>query len=210
MSKEYFNERAKDWDKDPEKSERAKAFAREIDNFISGNKRINAFEFGCGTGLLSYYLKDSFEHITLADNSEGMIGVLKERIKKESIRNFTPLLTDIFTEEVEKNNHDVIYTLMTLHHVDDINKILRIFYQMLKPGGYLCIGDLDKEDGTFHSAEADFKGHKGFDILELSALLINGGFKIEFYKIFYEIIKNDNGKIKKFPLFLMIGKKNGA
>ncbi len=168
---------------------------------------MEAFEFGCGTGLLSFSLKDVFGKITLADNSMGMIEVLEEKIRKEGIPNFTPLLIDVFHEDYKKNAYDVVYTLMTLHHVKDIGKILRIFHRMLKPGGYVCIGDLDKEDGTFHSNDPHFDGHKGFDRKELSALLTYNGFEVKHYTICHEIIKTDNSNIKKYPLFLMIGKK---
>ena len=52
---------------------------------------------------------------------------------------------------------DLVYTLMTLHHIPDTAKILGSFQALLQPGGVLCIADLDKEDGSFHSHEADFR-----------------------------------------------------
>ena len=41
------------------------------------SKKMNALEFGCGTGLLSFALKNYFNEITLIDYSEVMIIVLK-------------------------------------------------------------------------------------------------------------------------------------
>lgn len=205
----HFDKQAKEWDQDPKKTERAITIAKEMTDFIQPDKTMNAFEFGCGTGLLSYQLKDFFKTITLTDTSEGMIKVLQEKITNENIKNFKPLLVDLLEDDfvINHNEYDVIYTLMTLHHIDDINKIAKIFNAMLKTGGYLCIADLVQEDGSFHTNVPDFNGHNGFDRAELSAVLLSHGFKTAYYKIPLEIEKEIDKKIKKYPLFLMICKK---
>ena len=205
----HFDKQAKEWDQDPKKTERAIAIAKEMTDFIQPDKTMNAFEFGCGTGLLSYQLKDFFKTITLADTSEGMIKVLQEKITKENIKNFKPVLVDLLEDDVViyENSYDVIYTLMTLHHIDDINKIAKIFNDMLKTGGYLCIADLVQEDGSFHTNVPGFNGHNGFDRAELSAILSNHGFEVEYDKIPLDIEKEIGEEIKKYPLFLMICKK---
>ncbi len=206
----YFDKQAQEWDNDPQKVERAEVFANEINNFIQPNKKLNALEFGCGTGLLSFKLKDSFKTITLADNSKGMIDVLKEKIDKEGIKNFTPLQIDLFDENIQFPKIDVIYTLMTLHHMPDVNKTLNIFNSILEPNGYLCIADLVQEDGSFHSHHNEFNGHNGFDKDWLSEILLKNGFQVDYYKECYVIDKKVNEKIIKYPLFLMICKKNVA
>jgi 2-polyprenyl-3-methyl-5-hydroxy-6-metoxy-1,4-benzoquinol methylase len=205
----HFDKQAKEWDQDPKKTERAISIAKEMTDFIQPDKTMNAFEFGCGTGLLSYQLKDFFKTITLADTSEGMIKVLQEKISNEKITNFKPLLVDLLEDDVViyENSYDVIYTLMTLHHIDDINKIAKIFNAMLKTGGYLCIADLVQEDGSFHTNVPGFNGHNGFDRAELSTILSNHGFEVEYDKIPLEIEKEIGEVIKKYPLFLMICKK---
>ena len=95
MSTLHFDIKAKDWDKDLEKTERAKLIATQMVQVIQPNKQLNALEFGCGTGLLSFELKDYFKEITLVDYSEGMINVLKEKIEFQNIKNFKPLLIDL-------------------------------------------------------------------------------------------------------------------
>jgi 2-polyprenyl-3-methyl-5-hydroxy-6-metoxy-1,4-benzoquinol methylase len=203
----HFDNEAQDWDNDPEKIERVVIFAKEIYDFIKPDKTLNALEFGCGTGLLSFQLKDFFKTITLADNSEGMIKVLGEKIVKEGVENFKPLHIDSLESDLKINEYDVIYTLMTLHHIPDVNNIVKVFNSILKGGGYLCIADLVKEDGSFHSDHDDFDGHNGFDRNELSATLSNNGFNVEYYKICFEIVKTIDDENKKYPLFLMICKK---
>lgn len=205
----HFDQQAKEWDNDPKKTERAIIIAKEMIDFIQPNKTMNAFEFGCGTGLLSYQLKDSFKTITLADTSEGMINVLHEKIADENINNFKPLLVDLLEDDsvINRSEFDVIYTLMTLHHILEIDKILAIFNAMLKTGGYLCIADLVQEDGSFHTNVTGFDGHNGFDRDKLSAVLSNHGFKVAYNKIPLEIEKEFDKKVRKYPVFLMICKK---
>ncbi|MFO7673388.1 MAG: class I SAM-dependent methyltransferase [Lutibacter sp.] len=205
----HFDQQAKEWDNDPKKTERAIIIAKEMTDFIQPNKTMNAFEFGCGTGLLSYQLKDSFKTITLADTSEGMIKVLQQKIADENINNFKPLLVDLLEDgfAVKENEFDVIYTLMTLHHILEVDKILAIFNAMLKTGGYLCIADLVQEDGSFHTNVPGFDGHHGFDMGKLSAVLSNHGFKVAYNEIPLEIEKEFDKKVRKYPVFLMICKK---
>jgi ubiquinone/menaquinone biosynthesis C-methylase UbiE len=202
-----FDDEARDWDNDPNKIERAILFAKEIKDFIKPDKKLNALEFGCGTGLLSFQLKDDFKTITLADSSEGMIKVLQEKIIKGGVKNFEPLHIDLLESDFKTNGYDVVYTLLTLHHITDINKVMKVFNSILKRGGYLCIADLVKEDGSFHSHLDDFSGHNGFDRNELKDILSNNGFSVEYYKICFEIKKEMDSKIKKYPLFLMICNK---
>jgi SAM-dependent methyltransferase len=202
-----FDEKAKDWDKDPGRVERAAIFASEILKFLGDIKLENALEFGSGTGLVSFCLKDRFHSITLADNSEGMIEVLKDKIKNESIINMKPLCVDIFKEKNILSGYDILYTLLSLHHIKDLSKIFGLFNSILKPGGYLCIGDLVTEDGSFHYRDPEFDGHKGFDTEEIKKQISSNGFRFESESVFYEIEREVNFQIKKYPLFLIIAKK---
>jgi len=202
-----FDNQAQEWDNDPQKVERAEVFAKEIAEFIKPNKQMNALEFGCGTGLLSFKLKDDFSNIILTDTSGPMIDVLKGKIEKGEIKNFTPFKINLLEDEINFPQVDVIYTSMTLHHIIDIQSILDVFKNILNPNGYLCIADLVKEDGSFHSHDASFDGHNGFDRNELSKTLTNNGFSIEYYNECYNLEKQKEEKVVEYPLFIMICKK---
>jgi ubiquinone/menaquinone biosynthesis C-methylase UbiE len=204
----HFDKQAKNWDNDPKKNERAQIFAKEIIKQTQPKKDWNALEFGAGTGLLSYHLKNAFENITLADNSEGMIDVLKEKVKEKSLSNFKPLLVDLLQENINIGTFNVIYSLMTLHHINDLQKVAQIFNSLLKKDGFLCIADLVEEDGTFHTNHPDFNGHNGFNKEALNKILISNGFKIKHYSVCFEIEKKLATGIKKYPLFLMVCQKN--
>ena len=75
-----FDERAKDWDSDPKKVERARVVAEAIRAALPLSTDMTALEYGCGTGLLSFALQSELGQITLADTSQGMLDVLGEKI----------------------------------------------------------------------------------------------------------------------------------
>jgi predicted TPR repeat methyltransferase len=81
-----FDEDAKNWDTERRIS-RAKIIADEIGNAIGSGRNRTAMEFGCGTVLISFNLRDSFKNITLIDSSKGMIDELKCKIQQYKISN---------------------------------------------------------------------------------------------------------------------------
>ena len=202
-----FDDKAKDWDKDPKKVERAEIFAGEIIKETGNRKISKALEFGSGTGLVSFQLTNRIEKIVLADTSRGMLDVLKQKIEMENIRNMSPYLIDENHSLSSLSGFDLIYTLLVLHHVKDIDKVFSDFASILKPGGTLVIGDLVTEDGSFHYKDPEFDGHRGFDTGALKKLLFQNGFEPGEERIFYSIIREQDNVLKNFPLFILTGKK---
>jgi ubiquinone/menaquinone biosynthesis C-methylase UbiE len=195
------------WDSERRKN-RAKLIAEEISKSIQVKKQYTALEFGCGTGLLSFCLKDKFEMITLVDTSKGMIDVLKSKIEKCKMNNMKSYQIDINKNHIlPDNSYDIIYTSMALHHIIDTETTIKNLYRLLKKDGYLCIVELDEEDGSFHKEEKDFNGYNGFNQNSLKNLLLEVGFEEVKVNTFY----NDRkfvGEIEvKYSLFLMVGRK---
>jgi SAM-dependent methyltransferase len=62
---------------------------------------------------------------------------------------------DLLVDPMPAKRYDIIYSLMTLHHVLDTDAILQRFHAALAPNGLLCIADLDAEDRPFHGAGFD-------------------------------------------------------
>jgi ubiquinone/menaquinone biosynthesis C-methylase UbiE len=200
-----FDRMAKNWDSIPKRTERALAVAEAIRASLHLSPAMRALEYGCGTGLLSFALQLHLGHITLADSSPGMLAVLEEKIKSGEIHNMTPLKLDLSTDPVPEERYHLIYTLMTLHHIPDTDKVLRGFYTLLVNHGYLCIADLDKEDGSFHGA--GFDGHNGFDRAELGDRLTRIGFRDIHFATCYQTTKEVETGVKTFSLFLMTAQK---
>jgi len=202
----YFDLMAKEWDSVPRRIERARAVAEAIKTSIHLSPSMKAFEYGCGTGLLSFELQPYLGHITLADSSSGMVAVLEEKIKSRGIQNMAPLRLDLSIDPLPQERYYLLYTLMTLHHIPDTDRVLRGFYTLLASQGYLCIADLDKEDGSFHGA--GFDGHNGFDRDELGDRLTRLGSRNTRFTTCYQMTKEVETGVKTFPLFLMIAEKD--
>ncbi len=197
-----FDIKATEWDKNDMHRDRARTVAREILEEISLTREMTALEFGAGTGLLSYMLKDHLKEITLIDNSEGMVKVLNEKLKAEKADNLKVVKADLEHEDFKGGPFDLIYTLMVLHHVGDVETIIRKFHSLLRPGGHLAISDLYSEDGSFHGE--GFHGHHGFDPVSLTALLGKYGFTgINHHKVYVIDKKTSDNNSKKFDIFLM-------
>ena len=201
-----FDKKARTWDLDEEKIIRARTVAGEIRKFLIPGQKLNALEFGCGTGLLSIELKNDFNSIVLADTSQGMIAVIKEKISTENLKHFIPLQIDNDAEELSGLNFDVVYSLMTFHHIRNLDRTLQVLHKIIKPGGLLFIIDLDKEDGSFHNYEV-FEGHLGFERTSIEEQLRNNGFYPFHYSLFYTIKKKAGTSNKEFPLFMLVGEK---
>jgi ubiquinone/menaquinone biosynthesis C-methylase UbiE len=200
-----FDQKAAQWDANPIHVERAQAVADRIKAAVPLSPHMTALEYGCGTGLVSFALQSELGHITLADSSIGMLAVLQEKIAAGNIQNMMSLQLDLITDPLPAERYQLIYTLLTIHHIPDTDQILRAFYQLLDHSGYLCVADLDKEDGAFHADE--FHGHLGFDRAELSAKSQQIGFREISFSTVFHLRKDVNGQSKDFPIFLMLAQK---
>ena len=101
-----FDDEAKEWD-NARRIERAVVIADEIRKSLGDTKDKSALEFGCGTGLISFNLKDDFKDITLLDLSQEMINVLNDKIKTSRVSNMKSMCCDLFDTKIEKQ-YDVL------------------------------------------------------------------------------------------------------
>jgi ubiquinone/menaquinone biosynthesis C-methylase UbiE len=201
-----FDERARDWDSDPKKVERARVVADAIRKTTPLSPEMKALEYGCGTGLLSFALQPDLGEITLADTSQGMLNVLREKIAKAEVTNMHPVRLDLASDPLPDERYDLTYSLMVLHHVQDAKGMLSKFFELLKPNGILLVADLDQEDGSFHT-DGSTDVHKGFARGELQGMVEEAGFGNVSFMTAYEIKKQIGNEEKIFPVFLMAAQK---
>jgi ubiquinone/menaquinone biosynthesis C-methylase UbiE len=197
-----FDQKAQEWDKNRMHLERTMAVAGQLQKMISFRPDMKAMEFGAGTGLLSFYLKDRFSEITLMDSSQEMLKMAEQKMETGDRSKFKTLFLNLEMEEYSGNPFDIIYSQMVLHHIRDISAIFRKFYHLLAPGGILAIADLYQEDGSFH--DGDMNVHRGFDPDNLTAILLKEGFsdsKIAPCFVIRKEVSEEN--IKEYPVFLM-------
>ncbi len=197
MIDSVFDDKASSWDQNPTHIERSVAIAAALKDFVPLNKNMKALEYGAGTGLLSFQLRDEFREIVLMDSSREMIRICEQKSAAFGTRHITPLMFDLERDTYD-GKFDIIYSQLVFHHINDTNAVISKFHEMLHPGGYLVIADLYAEDGSFHGQ--DVVVHQGFDPGALSVQLNSRGFKDSSYQQCYQIRK-ENGR--DYPVFIL-------
>jgi len=197
-----FDARAATWDDDPAKIDRARAVADAIRRQVPLARTMLALEYGAGTGLLSFLLRPDLGPITMADVSQSMLEVAARKIAATGDPTLTVVKLDLLTDPIPAARYDFVYSLMTLHHIPDTAAILERFHAVLAKPGYLCIADLDTEDGSFHGE--GFDGHRGFDRADLGALARRAGFAKVTFTTAHVMAKPVGSGTGRFPIFLMV------
>ena len=196
-----FDNLARAWDKEIIHMERSSAIASALETMVLLDPSMKAMEFGAGTGILSFLLKDRLKEITLIDSSSEMIKICKEKIAFYGTSHIEARMMDLEFADTDQT-YDLIYSQMVLHHVIDVETMLKKFLALLNPGGSLAIADLYPEDGSFHGQ--DVVVHRGFDPGRLKENLRANGFKKIEYKKCFEM-KRESDKI--YPIFLLVARK---
>lgn len=197
-----FDTRAADWDKKKKRVQVAAAIGDGMAGFPL-SKEMKAMEYGCGTGLVGLALAPRLQSLLAVDSSAGMIDVLTDKIQEQQLSNVTPLQCDLQTDTIDET-FDLIFTSMTLHHVEQLDSLLEGFFELLNPGGLLLIADLVDEDGSFHGSGDHGAKHHGFNPNDLGQKLANIGFTSVGHRIVHTIEKSGkDGALQSFPVFLM-------
>ena len=201
-----FDIKAAEWDNNPMHWERSEAIVNEIIKLIPLSKKMTALEYGAGTGIGSFLLKDYLKRITLMDNSSEMVKIIEEKIRSLKVNNLRALNFNLETHVYREEKFDLIFTQMVLHHVNDIEKIISRFHTLLNPQGHLAIADLYEEDGSFHGE--GFTGHKGFNIESLSGVLRENGFSDIKHKTCFVINRKISETVtKQYEVFIIVAKR---
>lgn len=159
-----FDVLAATWDDDPAKVSRAQAAADSLRAAIPlTGSRWRGLELGSGTGLLSRALAGDLGPITLVDTSEQMTIVAAEKVSAATEFHVTAYCLDLTEETPDNGPYDVAYSLLALHHIPDVTSVLSTLRELLVPGGWVAVLDLDHdEDGSFHLAR-HIAGHDTAD-----------------------------------------------
>jgi len=97
-------------------------------------KDISILDVGCGNGdFLKFLIKKGFNNLTGIDFSHNEHPVIK--FFQGNVFEIKSLFTQKF---------DVIVTLATVEHVEDVRQFVSILCSLLNPGGLVCIMTLDE------------------------------------------------------------------
>jgi len=169
-----------------------------------GGQRI--LDYGCGTGLLGFALQPRAAHVTLADSSEGMLEVVREKITASGMTNVTALRLDLQVDPLPNDRFGLVCSLLALHHVPDTLELLRKFHTLLEPGGWVALLDLDQEDGSFHGPEVEV--HRGFDRPAFGTELELAGFSRVKLSNAFEIQRGPERGGGRYSVFLAVARKD--
>jgi ubiquinone/menaquinone biosynthesis C-methylase UbiE len=168
---------------------------------------MDVLDFGCGTGLLTMQLQPLVHSITGVDSSQGMLDVLNAKVKDQNLTNVMTRCLDIDKGGVLEGCYHLITSSMTFHHIKNIRPVLDQFFNILLPGGCLCIADLDIDDGQFHENN-DGVFHAGFDRAKLNNILGEAGFRNIKCQTAAKVTKPvQAGDTREFAIFLITGCK---
>lgn len=202
-----FDKEAAAWDQKPARVK----LANDIVNAISAEgiltPDMDVLDFGCGTGLLTLQLQPLARSVTGVDSSQAMLGLLRAKIENQKLANIRTQLLDLEDGDILEGSYHLVVCSMTLHHIRETRRLLDQFSEILAPQGYLCIADLDPDDGQFHG-ENDTVFHHGFDRPTLRRVFTEAGFDDIEDRIAANVTKPiPDGGMRSFSVFLMIGRK---
>jgi len=190
-----FDEEAKLWDEKPRRVALGKAVSEYVSKYI--NKDSEVLDFGCGTGLVSLNFCNKAKTIVGVDLSCEMINIYNKKAK--SIKcNAIGICDDVINI---KEKFDIITASMVFHHIENIDEIMGILSEKLKPNGKLFVADLAKEDGSFHDKGNNDVYHFGFSEEDF----IHDNFMIKDFSKIYTIQKH-----KEFDVYIAYLEKRGV
>lgn len=178
-------------------------------------------DFGCGTGLVLQRVADNVHAAVGIDSGQGMVHVLSQK-KLKNVTACCMELSPANTLQQHCRQHglsandapqsfDLVYSSMTLHHLQDIVATVKMLKAYLKPGGALVAFDFEKgpESMLFHpqpiSPSVYHKG--GFAADDLRTIWQDQGLKeVSREKVhrFTKEVNDDNGKPKKVVFWMLM------
>jgi 2-polyprenyl-3-methyl-5-hydroxy-6-metoxy-1,4-benzoquinol methylase len=203
-----FDQHAASWDAKEYRTRMAENVTAAMRKEVNLNPEMDIMDFGCGTGLVSLPLAMEVASLTGLDNSSGMLEVFLEKSKGLNLTNVQAQNLSLDAGDALTGSYDLILSSMTFHHVEDVPALVKILFSATKPGGTLCVADLDPDYGFFHSDNTDVK-HFGFDRSIMMDHFRAAGFTDvkETTATKMPRVGQDNIE-REFSIFLIVGRKS--
>lgn len=201
-----FNAAAAAWDDNPVRVQRAWQVAEAILREVPVRADMCALDYGCGTGLVALALQPHVCEMVAADNAEGMLEIVQQKVQAGGLKNVRAVLLDLEQEELGESGFDLIVSSMAFHHLQEPGLVLRRLAEGLNCGGFAALADLDGGSEDFHDQDEGIK-HHGFGAAERQEMFAQAGLSgVRTLEVF-RMPKEKDGVTREFPVLLTVGKK---
>jgi 2-polyprenyl-3-methyl-5-hydroxy-6-metoxy-1,4-benzoquinol methylase len=209
--KRNFDQEASSWDENPVRVKLADDVASALRREIALTKDMDVLDYGCGTGLITLRIQPFVNTVTGIDSSEGMLNVLNDKISRQKLTNVFTRHLDMEAGEGLHDRFHMIVSSMTLHHIQHPEILVKQLSKYLHVGGYLCIADLDPDDGLFHGDNQQVY-HHGFERFHVRDMLEKADLQnfreATAAKVIKDVeVEEGGGGAREFTVFLVSGQK---
>lgn len=202
-----FDNRAAQWDALPRRVALANAVVAAIQGNVDLQPWMRMLDYGCGTGLVTFGLQPLVQEVIAVDSSRGMLEQLELKAREAGITNLSTVFIDLDSQWQLPDGIDLLVSSMTIHHVPEVAELFSRFHAVMNPGAWLCIADLEKEDGSFHEDQVAHIPHQGFSIQEMEHYFREAGFKKITTCPVMHVQKEREGAVRNYPVNLTFGRR---
>lgn len=119
---------------------------------------MKVLDLACGPGFISCELAKTVGggHVTGVDISEELIAVAHQVKASEKIANTSFSTGNIYELALPENSFDFVYARFLFQHLEKPELALENILRVLKPGGTLCVLDIDDNWTSFSPASTAF------------------------------------------------------
>lgn len=117
---------------------------------------MKVLDLACGPGFTACELAKAVGdgHVTGVDINEELIATAHQAKTSEGVENVAFTLGNLYDLDLPENTFDFVYARFVFQHLEKPEVALSNIWKTLKPGGVLCILDID-DNWTSFSPESD-------------------------------------------------------
>jgi ubiquinone/menaquinone biosynthesis C-methylase UbiE len=117
---------------------------------------MKVLDLACGPGFISCELAKEVGdgHVVGVDINEALIATAHQAKEREGVDNVSFSLGNLYELDLPENSFDFVYARFVFQHLEHPEKALENILKVLRPGGVLCITDID-DNWTSFSPESD-------------------------------------------------------
>lgn len=137
--------------------------AKALRSVLSAIPFNDVLEIGCGTGKNTEWIASKAKHALAVDFSNEMISKAVKKIKNENVHFQQADITQMWSFAAQK--FDLVTCSLVLEHIENIHFVFEQANVVLKPGGYVYIGELHPFK-QYEGSKARFNNGDGMFVLE--------------------------------------------